>query len=294
MSTRFHLVVRALLVSPFLLALPLQAQDAATTTVEAFAEIKKDYDAASKEWMDSYRLASKAGASKEEIAKMIAARPPGDALKARVQKVLEGSAANEDGASAAIWLIRVARVHGARFNRSLEVLLQHHLNSTQLNDVMLTLSRTPTPSVGMFLEKVMGNAESADTQARACHALAEHLKSKASMIRSLATANQESMQRYASSYGRETLDVLKKEDAVAAEALAAKRYRQVIDNEDYAAVDYFGKTLGEHCKSALFEVQNLSIGKVAPDIIGEDIDGTAMKLSDYRGKVVVIDFWGDW
>ena len=36
------------------------------------------------------------------------------------------------------------------------------------------------------------------------------------------------------------------------------------------------------------------LGKVAPDIVGEDIDGTPMKLSDYRGKVVVIDFWGDW
>ena len=28
--------------------------------------------------------------------------------------------------------------------------------------------------------------------------------------------------------------------------------------------------------------------------VGEDLDGTPMKLSDYRGKVVVLDFWGDW
>ena len=32
----------------------------------------------------------------------------------------------------------------------------------------------------------------------------------------------------------------------------------------------------------------------APDIIGHDLDGVPFKLSDYRGKVVVIDFWGDW
>ena len=32
----------------------------------------------------------------------------------------------------------------------------------------------------------------------------------------------------------------------------------------------------------------------APEIEGNDLDGVAFKLSDYRGKVVVLDFWGDW
>lgn len=32
----------------------------------------------------------------------------------------------------------------------------------------------------------------------------------------------------------------------------------------------------------------------APEITGEDVDGTEFKLSDYRGKVVVLDFWGFW
>jgi hypothetical protein len=36
------------------------------------------------------------------------------------------------------------------------------------------------------------------------------------------------------------------------------------------------------------------IGDLAPEIIGKDADGTEFKLSDYRGKVVVLDFWGDW
>jgi hypothetical protein len=44
----------------------------------------------------------------------------------------------------------------------------------------------------------------------------------------------------------------------------------------------------------LFELQKLSVGKPAPDIEAEDIDGKTFKLSDYRGKVVVLDFWGDW
>ena len=32
----------------------------------------------------------------------------------------------------------------------------------------------------------------------------------------------------------------------------------------------------------------------APDIAGTDTDGVAFKLSDYSGKVILLDFWGDW
>ncbi len=44
----------------------------------------------------------------------------------------------------------------------------------------------------------------------------------------------------------------------------------------------------------VFEIQNLAIGKTAPEIEGEDVAGVAFKLSDYRGKVVMLDFWGFW
>jgi hypothetical protein len=60
-------------------------------------------------------------------------------------------------------------------------------------------------------------------------------------------------------------------------------------------VDKYGtKTQKERAKGELFEMHNLAVGKVAPEIEGEDVDGKRFKLSDYRGKVVVIDFWGDW
>jgi peroxiredoxin len=31
-----------------------------------------------------------------------------------------------------------------------------------------------------------------------------------------------------------------------------------------------------------------------PDIVAKDTDGVDFKLSDYRGKVVLLDFWGFW
>jgi hypothetical protein len=53
-------------------------------------------------------------------------------------------------------------------------------------------------------------------------------------------------------------------------------------------------TVGEFAKSELFELRHLRIGKLAPEIEGEDLEGKKFKLSDYRGKVVMLDFWGDW
>jgi hypothetical protein len=36
------------------------------------------------------------------------------------------------------------------------------------------------------------------------------------------------------------------------------------------------------------------VGQVAPEIEGEDLEGNRFRLSDYRGRVVVLTFWGDW
>ena len=36
------------------------------------------------------------------------------------------------------------------------------------------------------------------------------------------------------------------------------------------------------------------VGELAPDFKGRTIDGYEFKLSDYRGKVVLLDFWGNW
>ena len=52
--------------------------------------------------------------------------------------------------------------------------------------------------------------------------------------------------------------------------------------------------LGGMAARELYELQHLWMGKVAPEIDGEDLDGKKLKLSDYRGKVVLLSFWGSW
>jgi hypothetical protein len=44
----------------------------------------------------------------------------------------------------------------------------------------------------------------------------------------------------------------------------------------------------------LFELDNLQLHMLAPDFEAVDETGAKFKLSDYKGKVVVIDFWGMW
>ncbi len=42
------------------------------------------------------------------------------------------------------------------------------------------------------------------------------------------------------------------------------------------------------------ERPEVQVGHQAMEIEAEDIDGKRFKLSDYHGKVVVLDFWGNW
>ena len=55
-----------------------------------------------------------------------------------------------------------------------------------------------------------------------------------------------------------------------------------------------GDTYGEVATQELYELHNLGIGMLAPEIEGNDLDGAPFRLSDYRGKIVMLDFWGQW
>jgi thiol-disulfide isomerase/thioredoxin len=42
------------------------------------------------------------------------------------------------------------------------------------------------------------------------------------------------------------------------------------------------------------DVQILKVGSVAPDFESKDLSGKTVRLSDWKGKVVVLDFWATW
>jgi cytochrome oxidase Cu insertion factor (SCO1/SenC/PrrC family) len=60
------------------------------------------------------------------------------------------------------------------------------------------------------------------------------------------------------------------------------------------AVSQAGPTTGPSDAPSEAVKTGTNVGDAAPEIKGKDINGKAMKLSDYRGKVVLLDFFGDW
>lgn len=56
----------------------------------------------------------------------------------------------------------------------------------------------------------------------------------------------------------------------------------------YAGVE---QQLNQAARKQLTELSERSLGKPAPEIAGIDLDGAPLKLSEFRGKVVLLSFW---
>ncbi len=62
----------------------------------------------------------------------------------------------------------------------------------------------------------------------------------------------------------------------------------------YGDVEYQGESFGHLAEESEYFFEHLAVGCTAPQLIGNDEDGQLFRLSDYRGKVVMLRFWGDW
>lgn len=80
--------------------------------------------------------------------------------------------------------------------------------------------------------------------------------------------------------------------AEASKTKALECFQQL--NADYADVTIQGFKLSDFAGKMLFEMTNLQVGCEAPEIEGKDAEGQPVKLSDYRGKHVIVIFWGGW
>jgi AhpC/TSA family len=66
--------------------------------------------------------------------------------------------------------------------------------------------------------------------------------------------------------------------------------------KDYGNLNLKGLhgTATELARNEIAGIRKSPIGKPSPDIVGPDTDGRNFRLSDYKGKVILLDFWGHW
>lgn len=73
------------------------------------------------------------------------------------------------------------------------------------------------------------------------------------------------------------------------EALVARIQAEYADLEDAR-----GRAYPDVAEGFVFSRKQLVVGREVPEIDAADTQGVTFKLSDYRGKVVLLDFWGNW
>ena len=222
-----------------------------------------EYDAAYKEFLKLYRAASKE--EKQSVSEEHYPDPAG--YVDRVLVLAEASPGTESALSGYLWVLSNAQPD--KSSKAIVAIERDHMDSDRLGPLCSSLSRDQENGerlLMLILEKSPHEA----VRGAACFYLGSLFMGKASAGRGASA-----------------------EEIAAASATALEFFERVED--EFADVEdrRYG-TLGAGAERNLFQLQNLQIGMVAPDIEAADLDGVSFKLSDYRGKVVVLDFWGDW
>jgi hypothetical protein len=182
----------------------------------------------------------------------------------------------------------------AEAREALALLAKHHTASPGVLPLVPMLGSSPEPAAGALLKGILDNAKGRDDKGRATFALAQHLKARRDLVRQLKAAAPGLRERAETYFGKDAVKQLLADDPAKLEKQSEEAYERV--TKDFADVKPpFGNgTLGASAEGALFELRHLTVGKPAPEIAGEDLDGKKFKLSDYKGKVVLLDFWGNW
>ncbi len=255
----------------------------------------EQYKALLKEHQDATEVFSKAytEAMTDEERKKVIANSPWDKFAPRFLELAQKYPKEPVAVDALVWVLSdSSEAVGAKDSpraKAIALLLRDHIRSDKLGSVCPRMRFDFAPESEIFLRSVLERNPHQEVRALACLGLAQFLCNRLRLL-DLVQDGADLAKHYEGLFGKDYLEQLLRQDRakVAKEAevlfeLAADKYRDV-------KIPTRG-TVGEEAKSELFEIRHLAVGKEAPEIEGEDQNGKKFKLSDYRGKVVLLDFW---
>jgi RNA polymerase sigma factor (sigma-70 family) len=170
---------------------------------------------------------------------------------------------------------------------AMDLLLNDHLQSERLGEVFGNVNYLPHPVAEKLLRTALEKSPHRDVRGLACFRLAEsfgYQSELARQIQQLPAMAQQVRQMLGDFYLKQFQTIDPDRSAKESEALFGRV------RKEFAEVKSQNETLGVAAWKELLARRRLSIGKVAPEIEGEDIFGRKMKLSDYRGRVVLLQF----
>jgi hypothetical protein len=177
----------------------------------------------------------------------------------------------------------------SRQARAIAILLRDFVQSDKLGETCKRSQFGFRKDCETFLRTVLEKNPHRLVQGQACLGLALFLNGRLNRLDLLKNQPAEN-RRYEGLYGKDYLDVLRQQDRDKAVAEVEAVFEQA--GQKYGDVKLsYGGTVGDNAKKELFAIRHLAVGKEATDIEGPDQNGVRFKLSDYRGKVVLLYFW---
>lgn len=194
-----------------------------------------------------------------------------------------------------IWL-ETNTLHPGRGTDSLEdraiaLLLEHHVGSDRLGDVCRQISFGFRRSCETFLKTVLATNPHREVRGLACLRLAQFLNGRLRRL-DLIDVRPEMAERYRGLFGTDHLEELRRRDKAAAVAEIESIFTRAADEFGDIGLPYGGK-VSATAQSELHEIRHLSIGSEALEIESEDQNGAVFKLTELRGKVVLLYFWSE-
>ena len=218
--------------------------------------------------------------------------PDSKAFIDRVQKLVDEDATDVAALHAIEWLLDNSRAPDVA-PALLALVEKHHMNRPEMGEMCSRLAQHDR----RLLEQLLAHSPHKDVRGQACMALTEALKDDIQTAEYLKTAEPKDREGYVGYLGADKVAALGKLDVKQTQVELEALYERVVSEFGEVKINAGTKretTLGKQASAALFEIRNLAVGKTTPEIEGSDLDKVAFKLSDYRGKIVLLDFWGNW